>query len=39
MFVPTLVTFFDGSFQPHLDQMQHRSIDHPASYRLHKLSM
>jgi hypothetical protein len=38
-FVSTLVGFFDGSFQPHLDQMQHRSIDHPASYRLHQLGM
>jgi hypothetical protein len=39
MFVPTLVGFFDGSFQPQLDQMQHRSIDDPASYRLHQLGM
>jgi len=39
MFISTLVGFFDGSFQPHLDQMQHCSIDHPASYRLHKLGM
>jgi len=39
MFISTLVGFFDRSFQPRLDQMQHRSIDHPASYRLHQLGM
>ena len=39
MLVSTLVRFFDRSFQPHLDQMQHRSVDDPASHRLHKLGM
>jgi hypothetical protein len=39
MFVSPLVGFFDRSLQPHLDQMQHRSIDDPASYRLHQLGM
>ena len=39
MYVSTLVGFFDRGFQPHLDQMQHRSIDDPASYRPHKLGM
>src|ERR1700757_3258181 len=34
MFVPTLVDFLDRCFQPHLDQMQHRSVDYPTSYRL-----
>jgi hypothetical protein len=40
---PTLVTpfvgFFDGSFEPHLEQMQHCSIDNPASHRLQKLGV
>src|ERR1700674_3707336 len=39
MYVPTLVSFFDRGFQPHLDQMQHRSVDDPASYRPHKLGV
>src|SRR5262252_10270200 len=39
MFVPALVGLFDRSFQPHLSQMQHGSIDDPASYRLHQLGM
>jgi hypothetical protein len=39
MFVPTLVGFLDWCFQPHLDQMQHRSVDDPASHRPHKLGM
>ena len=38
-FVPTLVGFLDRSFQPHLDQMQHRSVDDPSSHRPHKLGM
>src|SRR3984893_10362650 len=38
-FVPTLVGFLDRSFQPHLDQMQHCSVDHPSSHRPHKLGM
>src|SRR3977135_2259236 len=38
-FVPTLVGVLDQCFQPHLDQMQHRSIDDPASHRPHKLVM
>src|SRR5271167_2538408 len=38
-FVPTLVGFLDRSFQPHLDQMQHHSIDDPASHRLQKLGV
>jgi hypothetical protein len=25
--------FFYGAFQPHLDQMQHASINNPARYR------
>ena len=32
--VSALVRFFDGSFQPHLDQMEHRSVDNAVSYRL-----
>jgi len=39
MYVSTLVGFFDRGFQPHLDQLQHRSVDDPASYRPHKLGM
>ena len=38
-FVSPLVGFFDWGFQPHLDQMQHGSIDYPASYRLHQLGV
>lgn len=34
-----LVGFFDRSFYPHLDQMQHRSVDHPSSHRLHQFGM
>ena len=37
--VPTLVGFLDRSFQPHLDQMQHRSVDDPSSHRPHELGM
>src|SRR5450631_3146611 len=39
MRVSMLVRFLDRSFQPHLDQMQHRSIDDPASHRPHKLGV
>src|SRR5215510_9349383 len=39
MFVPALVGLFYRSLQPHLNQMQHCSIDDPASYRLHQLGM
>jgi hypothetical protein len=34
-----LIGFLDRSFQPHLDQMQHRSVDDPSSYRPHELGM
>ena len=37
--VSTLVRFFDRSFQPHLDQMEHGSVGDPASYRLEKTGM
>ena len=39
MLVSPLVRFFDRGFQPHLDQMQHRSIDDPSSHRSHKLGV
>jgi hypothetical protein len=39
MLVPALIGLFDRSFQPHLDQMQHRSIDDPASHRLHQFGV
>src|SRR5215472_1905583 len=32
--IAAFVGFFYGSVQPHLDQMQHGSIDDPSSYRL-----
>ena len=31
---PSLVDFFYGAVQPHLDQMQHAPINDPARYRL-----
>jgi site-specific DNA recombinase len=34
MFVSALIRLFNRSFQPHLNQMQHRSVDDPSSYRL-----
>ena len=34
-----LVGFFYRSFQPHLNQMQHRSVDDPTGNRLEKLGM
>src|ERR1700739_2195360 len=34
MFVSALVRFFDRGFQPHLDEMEHGSVDDPACYRL-----
>jgi hypothetical protein len=37
--VSALVGLFDRSFQPHLNQMQHRSVDDSASYRLEKLGV
>jgi hypothetical protein len=39
MFVPALVSFLDRCFQPHPNQMQHRSVDNPASHRPHELGM
>jgi len=39
MLVSSLVGFFDRSFQPHLDQVQHRSIDDPSRYRPHKIGV
>jgi hypothetical protein len=34
-FLPSsIVGFFHGTFQPHLDQMQHAPINNPARYRL-----
>jgi len=33
------VGFFDRGFQPHLDQMQHRSLDDRSNQRPHKLGM
>jgi len=32
MSIPAFVRFFDRSFQPHLDQVQHGPIDHPLSH-------
>jgi hypothetical protein len=29
----SIIGFFDGAFQPHLDQMQHAPINYPARYR------
>src|ERR1017187_480181 len=37
--ISTLIGFLNRSFQPHLDQMQHRSIDDPSSYRPHQFGM
>jgi len=34
MLIPVLVGLFNRSFQPHLDQMQHGSVDDPSSHRL-----
>ena len=34
MLIPFLVGLFDRCFQPHLDQMEHRSVDDPSSDRL-----
>ena len=39
MRVPTLVGFLNRRSQPHLDQMQHRSVDNPSSHRPHKVGM
>src|ERR1700688_3656783 len=39
MLISALVGFLNRSFQPHLDQMQHRSVDHSASHRLKKFGM
>jgi hypothetical protein len=30
----SIIGFFHGAFQPHLDQMQHAPINDPARYRL-----
>src|SRR6516162_2271390 len=35
----SIVGFFHGAVQPHLDQMQHAPIDDPARHRLQKLGM
>ncbi|MGA9304508.1 MAG: hypothetical protein WBW31_03785, partial [Candidatus Sulfotelmatobacter sp.] len=35
----SFIRFLDGGHQPQLDQMQHGSIDNPASYRLEKIGM
>jgi len=37
--VSSLIRFFDRSFHPHLDQMEHVPVHDSASYRLHKLGM
>jgi site-specific DNA recombinase len=34
MLLPALIGFFNRSFQPHPDQMQHRPVDDPTSHRL-----
>src|SRR5258706_395688 len=39
MLIPFLVGLLDRSFQPHLDQMQHRSVDDPSSHRLHQVDV
>src|ERR1700692_3333246 len=39
MLMSALVGFLNRSFQPHLDQMQHRSVDHSASHRLKQFGM
>jgi site-specific DNA recombinase len=39
MLIPFLIGLLDWSFQPHLDQMQHRSVDDPSSHRLQKVGM
>jgi hypothetical protein len=35
----SIVGFFHGTFQPHLDQMQHAPIHDPARHRLEKVGM
>ena len=35
----SIVGFFYGALQPHLDQMQHAPINNPARHRLHQLGM
>jgi hypothetical protein len=39
MLMSVLVGFLNHSFQPHLDQMQHRSVDDSASHRSEKFGM
>src|SRR6266581_6904895 len=39
MLIPFLVSLFNRNFQPHLDQMQHCSVDDPSSHRLEKVGM
>jgi hypothetical protein len=34
-----LVGFFHGTFQPHLDQMQHAPINDPTRHRLEQVGM
>jgi hypothetical protein len=38
-FVPTLVGFLDRCFQPHLDQMQHRSVNDSFNIRLSRATI
>jgi hypothetical protein len=39
-FLPSsIIGFFHGAFQPHLDQMQHVPINDPACYRFQQLGM
>jgi len=38
--LPTsIIGFFNGAFQPHLDQMQHAPINNTARHRLHEVGM
>jgi hypothetical protein len=39
MLVPVLARFLNRSFQPHLDQMEHCSVDDSASHRLQKVGV
>ena len=35
----SIIGFLHGTFQPHLDQMQHAPINNPARYRHHEFGM
>jgi hypothetical protein len=35
----SIVGFFHGAFQPHLDEMQHAPVNNSARYRLYQLGM